>query len=246
MRLALLSTLLSFNLLTLASPHRNNQVIVDLKGRFINVELSCQGSTHDTKVWYYSTVCRNKKAHFSPGEFILGDPGYLMDDPNIKVPASADDCKGDPLKAHVADIHRRHRFVVGWSGFITRQVVPMSLILGILNPCWRLDPPYFVVEYAIGSAKRYFPTAGCPGGACYLKRSEYQGVAWMIACGLTNHIWDSRKSWLRGEKYFAGQWEYWEESYMLKKFEKGLFYSHPTSFSPGDGVTSRCFGREDY
>ena len=143
----------------------------------------------------------------------MGDPGYLLDDPNIKVPAGKDACTHNPGKAHVADIHRRHRFVV---------------------------------EYAIGAAKRYFPTAGCPGGACYMKRNEYQGVAWMVACGLTNNIWDSRKSWLRSDKYFQGQWELWEEGYMMKKFEKQLFYSNPINLKPWEGVTSRVFGREDF
>ena len=139
---------------------RNNQLIVDLRGRFINVEISCYGSTHDTKLWYFSEVCLNRLAHFSLGEFILGDPGYIMQDQNIKVPAGEKMCKKDTVKAHVADVHRRHRFVV---------------------------------EYAIGSAKKNFPTAGCPGGACYVKSPDYHGVAWMAACGLTNMMWDERE-----------------------------------------------------
>ena len=160
------------------------------------------------KLWNYSEVCLNKLMHFCLGQFILGDPGYIMNDDNVKVPAGKKACGKCPIKAHVADVHRRHRFVV---------------------------------EYSIGCAKKHFPTAGCPGGNSYVKNPEYHGVAWMVACGLTNFMWDTRGSWLRGDKYFAGQWENWEPGYMQKKFEKELFYRNPSNIDPREGV---CFGRE--
>ena len=199
---------------------RNNQVIVDIWGRFIDVEPPMNGSAHDVKLWRYSTVRVQRDEHFDDGQFLLGDPGYIMDDINIKVPASADECKGNLTKQHVADVHRRHRFLV---------------------------------EYSIGSAKRNFPLAGCPGGSAFLKSAHYHGVAWAVACGLQNFMWDSSGRYLRGENYKKGQWEWWEYDYILKKYNKQEM-CHPDKLFPGEGVTSvineesaegRVFGRED-
>ena len=164
------------------------------------------GSAHDVKLWKYSKVRVQRDIFFDDGQFLLGDPGYIMDDPNIKVPASAEDCKGDLTKQHIADIHRRHRFLV---------------------------------EYSIGSTKRNFPLAGCPGGACYLKSSHYHGVAWGVACALQNLMWDSSGRHLRGENYKKGQWEWWEYDYILHKYKKKQeFYSHPDNLNPGEGIIS--------
>ena len=100
---------------------RNNQIIVDLWGRFIDVEPPMNGSAHDVKLWRYSTVRTHRHDYFDHGQFLLGDPGYIMDDPNIKVAASAEECIRDPVKAHVSDMHRRHRFLVEYSIGCTKR-----------------------------------------------------------------------------------------------------------------------------
>lgn len=191
---------------------RNNQVIVDLHGRFINLEPPMHGAAHDLKLWYYSTVSQQRGKYFSPGQYLLCDPGYINNDKLLRVPADEVLTRGDAVKKHVADVHRRHRFVV---------------------------------EYSIGAAKANFPLAGCPGGSTYLKSSHYHGVAWANACALQNLIWDSRETWLRGDAYFSGQWEWWEADYLLKKFQKGMFFTDPTQLNAEEGVTTRLFGRRD-
>ena len=71
---------------------------------------------------------------------------------------------------------------------------------------------------------------------------SYQGMCWEVACALQNHIWDSRQTWLRGEKYFGGQWEDWEKKALNDRFnnqKKGFFmFSPPSEIDPRAGTVN--------
>lgn len=92
----------------------------------MNLEPPMHGSAHDMKLWYYSTVSQKRGEHFSTGEYLLCDPGYISNDKILRVPADEALTKGDVVKKHVADVHRRHRFVVEYSIGAAKSNFPLA------------------------------------------------------------------------------------------------------------------------
>ena len=91
----------------------NHQVVCDLHGNIIHVVVGYSGSTHDVTIWKNSELSMNGKSFFSPGEKLMGDPGYLgQNEPNLVTTPREIDVQKDQDLRRQANMSRKHRILI--------------------------------------------------------------------------------------------------------------------------------------
>ena len=74
--------------------------------------------------------------------------------------------------------------------------------------------------------------AGGHGRTTFNKAKEIHSLLFHTACMLMNRIWRLRGNYPRGERYFHGQWEWWEVDYCEHQEEYRAMYRNLNDYNP--------------
>ncbi|KAK3263056.1 hypothetical protein CYMTET_28118 [Cymbomonas tetramitiformis] len=183
----------------------NTQVIVDLRGKFIQGTVGVGGSVHDKIIYDAWGGYVNEEDFFAQGEFILGDPAYnskltahrILANPTEadykSVKAAISRAKAEGNMIEVQALEKKYATMQTQSDYIRRLRVQ--------------------VERSLGVVKQTFPFVGLPGRGKWKKDRWELGIGLTCAMQLQNFIWRKREhrvgdgGYPRGLKHFAGEWE---------------------------------------
>jgi hypothetical protein len=192
---------------------KNNQLVCDLYGNIIRVDAGYNGAVHDKRIWNQCELHFDASEFFSPGEKLLGDPGYIGEDPHL-VTTPTDDVSGSKVgvltllchnAGHILDSKAQNCCDVQHLRRFPEDKARTSI----------LRRHRIVIEYVIGCVKSNWPMPGSFEGTAYDKNNSYHGLAFHTACALQQWIWRLRGVTVRDETYFSGQIPAWE--YQFKK-----------------------------
>ncbi|KAK3270273.1 hypothetical protein CYMTET_21322 [Cymbomonas tetramitiformis] len=212
----------------------NSQVIVDIRGKFIQATLACAGGVHDKILYDSWGGYLNEHEYFSDGEFLLGDPAYNSKHTAHRVLANPTAADYSRIKAQIREARRNQH-----EERAAELEVKLQLLHKQSDYIRRLRVQ---VERSLGCVKQSFPFVGLPSRGKWKKNRAELGLG--IACGimLQNYMWRMRENsgyeggYPRGERHFRGEWEDWERR-LLEETAHEYFAVDPlVDLDPAYGV----------
>ncbi|KAK3240645.1 hypothetical protein CYMTET_21133 [Cymbomonas tetramitiformis] len=213
----------------------NSQVIVDIRGKFIQATVAVAGGVHDKVLYDSWGGYLEEYKYFSDGEFLLGDPAYNSKHTAHRVLANPTTADYNRLKEQV-----RGARAIGDEMKAMQLENQIKLLHKQSDYIRRLRVQ---VERSLGCVKQSFPFVGLPGRGKWKKNKAELGTG--LTCGLLlqNYIWRKREGsnyeggYPRGLKHFRGEWEEWEVRLMNENADDYFANDPLNDLDPGLGVT---------